>query len=184
MRDKPTCSYKGCVDPRYCRGYCIKHYERWRKYGDPSVRLVLRGEPPEVRFWAKVDKNGPGGCWLWTGALASGYGVLGIDGRNVFAHRFAYELLIGPIPEGLTLDHLCRIRRCCNPSHLEIVTRGENVLRGEGPTARHARKTHCKRGHPFDEANTYRTPKGRHCRACRRLHEERWRLGRKSLRRN
>ena len=76
------------------------------------------------------------------------------DGRKlVLAHRFAYELLRGPIPEGMTIDHLCRTRSCVNPEHFEVVTRGENVLRGVGPPAMNARKTHCAKGHPLVEGN-------------------------------
>lgn len=130
----------------------------------------------EERFWAKVEKQ-EGGCWLWTGAITShGYGQFKVDGRLVGAHRFAYELLVGPIPLGLTLDHLCRIRHCVNPSHLEAVTNRENTLRGEGITARAARVTHCPQSHPYDLFNTYVSPRGdRRCRICARIHTRTWR---------
>ena len=129
----------------------------------------------DKRFWGKVDKGGPGGCWLWTSTMIpDGYGSFRIgsrvDGtrRRVLAHRFAYELLVGPIPEGLTLDHLCRVRRCVNPVHLEPVTGRVNTLRGENPLAKNARKTHCPQGHPYDLLNTYTDPAGRrHCRTCK-----------------
>lgn len=127
----------------------------------------------EQRFWAKVRKGDV--CWNWTGAISSGgYGNFYTGGgraaaRHVHAHRFAYELLIDPIPEGMCLDHLCRNRKCVNPDHLEVVTRGENVLRGDTLAGRAARATKCKHGHPFDVANTYITREGhRHCRACGR----------------
>jgi hypothetical protein len=81
------------------------------------------------------------------------------------------ELFVGPIPEGLVIDHLCRNRGCINPTHMEPVTNAENVLRGEGPTAVNARKTHCKRGHPFDDVNTYVYAKGRACRMCHQLRQ-------------
>ena len=129
----------------------------------------------EERFWAKVDKTET--CWVWTAYRnPNGYGKfrLGGHGKKVLAHRYAYELLVRPIPEGLTLDHLCRVRSCVNPSHLEPVTRGENVLRGEGLAAIHARQTHCAHGHAFDEANTYHEPmypRVRCCRTCHRLRE-------------
>lgn len=119
------------------------------------------------RFWAKVDKGGPGGCWLWTAFCdPDGYGKFAVGSRCVLAHRFAWELLVGPIPEGLTLDHVkargCEHRHCVNPGHLEPVTNRVNVLRGENANAR---KTHCKRGHPLDEA--YIPKNGsRQCRAC------------------
>jgi hypothetical protein len=128
------------------------------------------------RFWAKVDKDGPGGCWLWVGKIDSyGYGQFRIGlradrtRRMVAVHRFAYELEVGPIPEGLTIDHLCRIRRCVNPAHLEPVTARVNNLRADGTSARNAKKTHCPRGHAYDLLNTYVDPDGRrHCRACKR----------------
>lgn len=109
------------------------------------------------------------GCWGWTGSFnSSGYAQLYLrPGRSLVAHRFAYELLVGPIPEGMVLDHLCRNRACSNPSHLEIVTRGENTLRGETITAANRDKTHCKRGHEFDDANTYLRYGKRSCRTCR-----------------
>jgi len=122
-------------------------------------------------FWSKVSIGTEGGCWFWMGTKAGGYGRFynPAQRRVVPAHRFAYENRIGPIPEGLTLDHLCRNRSCVNPKHLEPVTNKENVLRGEGPTAKNKRKTHCTRGHAYDEENTYIRPNGRRrCRACDR----------------
>jgi hypothetical protein len=118
-----------------------------------------------------VDKTQD--CWNWTGALDNGYGRFqgGPRGSKVHrAHRLAYELLVGPIPEGLVLDHLCRNRRCVNPDHLEPVTNRINVLRGEGWAASRARQTHCIHGHEFTPANTYVDPKRgtRGCRECRR----------------
>lgn len=120
------------------------------------------------RFWAKVE-IGPG-CWLWTAAGArsgNGYGRFHRDGRLLLAHRVAYEWLVGSIPDGLELDHLCRVRACVNPGHLEPVTLRENILRGESPSARNAVKSECPQGHPYDEANTYVDRTGRrHCRTC------------------
>lgn len=116
-------------------------------------------------FWDRVDASGD--CWEWQGPRARGYGRVSIDGRMRPAHRVAYETLVGPVPEGLVLDHLCRVRACVNPDHLEPVTNRENVLRGVGPTARHAVQTHCGKGHPFTPENTYWSEKaGRRCRAC------------------
>lgn len=158
---KATCSVDECGGPARTRGWCDKHYRRWRRHGDP---LVILQPTAGERFWAKVDKSSR--CWIWTGARSStGYGNVWHGGRYRPAHRVAFELLIGPIPDGLHLDHLCRVRACVNPAHLEPVTCKENVRRGEQGVL----KTHCPAGHPYDEANT-RIVKGgyRQCRTCDR----------------
>ena len=118
----------------------------------------------ERRFWPKVIKTD--GCWEWIGAKTSGgYGSLW-PGFKV--HRLAYELLVGSVPDGLVLDHLCRNRACVNPAHMEPVTACENVARGCGPTGRlRPPRTACKRGHPFDAENTYLWKDGaRRCKTC------------------
>lgn len=123
-----------------------------------------------ARFYAKVDKTPT--CWLWTARLnAAGYGDFSVLGRQARAHRFAYFALVGVVPEGLVLDHLCRVRRCVNPAHLEPVTLGENTLRGETLSARNAAVTHCPAGHPYDDANTYWSEgrAGRRCKECNRV---------------
>lgn len=119
------------------------------------------------RFWNKVDASGD--CWEWMGAIHKlGYGRFGItQGVQWQAHRFAYTELVGPIPEGLHLDHLCRNRSCVNPDHLEPVTAAENTLRAK-PGSRNAAKTHCPRGHAYDDENTIRRNGKRFCRACAR----------------
>lgn len=165
LAKKRWCSIKGCEAEVAGHGYCRHHYGRWKYWGDP-----LGGQKTlEQRFWEKVSKDGPGGCWLWTANLSGGgYGNFHLDGRERVAHRLAYEWLVGPIPEGLDLDHLCRVRRCVNPAHLEPVTRRENVLRSPiAIAAQHARKTHCPAGHEYTPENTYTYNGWRCCRRCR-----------------
>lgn len=128
------------------------------------------------RFFAKVAP-GPGGCLLWTGALDSnGYGRFqDVDGRNMPAHRWLLERVFGPNSD-LVTDHLCRVRACVRPSHLEFVTSAENVRRGVGPErtrAKAAARTHCARGHELSGNNVYRYAGGngrtsRMCKACQR----------------
>ncbi len=134
-----------------------------------------------LRFWGKVNKDTDSGCWEWLGCCAMGYGSFWFNGRYMKAHRYAYETLIGEVPIGLELDHLCRNRRCVNPNHMEPVTRGENIRRGLLPDIGRQyqlSKTHCPQGHPYDEQNTYLRPdrNGRDCRICRREAGKRWRL--------
>lgn len=107
-------------------------------------------------FWSMVEKTD--GCWLWMGNIWKGYGVYSSTG----AHRVAYRLAHGEIPDGYQIDHVCRETRCVNPDHLEAVTPEENIRR------RYADQTHCRHGHEFNEANTYRANNRRHCRACNR----------------
>jgi hypothetical protein len=128
----------------------------------------VRPETRLARFWSKVDRDGSGGCWLWTGShKSSGYGQFL---RNRPAHRWLWEHERGPVPPGQELDHLCRVRRCVNLAHLELVTRRENLLRGDTIPAAHARKTHCPVGHPYD----YQWRSSRKCRTCRRLQFRAW----------
>jgi len=127
------------------------------------------------RFWAKVEKTE--GCWPWRAALhPTGYGAFRLDGKTRATHRLAYEEMIGPIPEGLTLDHLCRNRACCNPAHLEPVTLAENLLRGMSPPAQNARKTHCPHGHEYGGANLAMKAGARRCLACHREEARQYRL--------
>jgi len=124
--------------------------------------------PPRV--WRVIHPEPMSGCWLFANSGVAGYGCVEFQGRRTQAHRFVYERLVGPIPEGLQLDHLCRVRCCVNPDHLEPVTNRENARRGNAGL--HLRKrTHCPRGHPYDEANTIHLKNAdriaRHCRACR-----------------
>lgn len=134
---------------------------------------------PIERFRRRVAIDDPAGCWLWTGYLDyKGYAPLSVDRHFVKAHRFSYELFVGPIPPGLTIDHLCRVRHCVNPAHLEPVTARINTLRGVGPAALNAAKTHCPEGHPLSGSNLVPIPgrSGRFrrgCRTCRSNRERR-----------
>lgn len=122
------------------------------------------------RFWDRVDKTAANDCWEWRGSInRGGYGLLSVDNRTCQVHRVAYQMLVGSIPPGLDLDHLCRNRKCVNPAHLEPVTRRENVVRGVGPTAKKAAQVHCTHGHPLSGNNVYINSRGnRECRVCRR----------------
>lgn len=122
------------------------------------------------RFWSKVTFTST--CWLWTASKKpGGYGQFKASGSvrasPVYVHRYAYEFCFGPIPEGLQIDHLCHVRHCVNPDHLEAVTQQENIIRAA------ARITHCPQGHPYNDINTYRLGNRRFCRECHRASNRR-----------
>lgn len=181
-----TCSIEGCNRAHYGRGYCTLHWNRWRRTGDPLMVRPHGAPAGDVaeRFWSKVDKDGPippyrpelGPCWIWTRARdPKGYGEFGLARRSLRAHRWAWIDANGPVPDGLELDHLCRVPACVRPSHLEAVTSAENIRRGMAGRF-NAAKTRCPRGHLYDETNTYRYKGSRQCRECRRTEcRERWR---------
>lgn len=123
-----------------------------------------------ARFYAKIGPEDEGGCWPWLAAPANKYGQFWVQRQRPVAHRVSYQLFIGPIPDGLELDHLCRNTMCVNPSHLEPVDTRENQRRGIGFVATNIVKTHCLYGHLFDEKNTRLLSGGRkrQCKQCRK----------------
>lgn len=160
---------------------------------EPSVDTRLISEPkgwrpvknPIPRFLAKVQYL-DNGCWQWMGAMhRHGYGAFGI-GSDIqgYAHRWSYLFFVGNIPSGFVVDHLCRNPGCVNPDHLEPVPTRVNTMRGTLPEvtrARYRAQTHCRRGHPFDEQNTYRHPSGRRvCRACFRQYDRSWKRAKRA----
>lgn len=169
-----TCSIDGCTRRTKARGWCNRHWLRWSRHGDPLAGGAQQVHgTPEQRFWPKVDQNGPapdhrpelGPCWVWTAATNNrGYPQFGLNGRMVLAYRFAYELLVGPIPDGLDLDHLCRRPTCVRPDHLDPVTNAENAARTVG--FNYAER--CRSGqHAMTPDNVRVTSTGiRVCRTC------------------
>ena len=128
--------------------------------------------PAVERLRLSASQDRATGCWVWVrGVDRDGYGYIGIDRKYWRAHRAAYHLLVGPIPDGLVIDHLCKNTRCVNPAHLEAVSRAENTRRGSRPT-----KTHCIRGHAFDSKNTHRVGYLRNCRKCSVVRAAKYRM--------
>lgn len=171
--DTRLCTIEGCNHKVRARGWCGAHYERWRQHGDPMVTYTptrVRGTAEE-RFWAKVDAFGD--CWEWTsGRDEKGYGKFraASSQNHMGAHVFSWKTLVGPIPDGLELDHLCRNPPCVNPDHLEPVTHAENVRRGVVAhvlRARAAKITHCPRGHAYAGENLVIDGNARKCRKCK-----------------
>lgn len=155
-----TCWARACARKPRALGLCDMHYRRLHRSGYV--------EPPstEALFFAHVTE-GTNGCWVFDCLTGSGYGQFQVEHVHHAAHRWSYQFLIADIPDELTLDHLCRVRACVNPWHLEPVPHRINILRGEGPAAINARRTQCVNGHPFTSDNTYVTPDGRRqCRTC------------------
>lgn len=147
-----------------------------RNYGDGGLLShqgssgTLQGMKPLLeRVLSRFRITLATGCWEWEGTRwQSGYGQIQEAGRKKRAHRVVYEALVQTIPEGLQLDHLCRVRHCVNPEHLELVTCRENILRGTGSSAAYARRAACAHGHLFTPENTYHHPSGKRvCRRCR-----------------
>lgn len=189
--NEPTCSVPICTRPAHIRGLCDPHYLRLRRHGDVLADVPLRVVPPPLeRLFARVDKQGPipsyrpelGPCWPWTGyiAVSLGYGTFWLNGTQMGTHVAAYRLLVGPIPAGKELDHLCRVRACVKavaneqgPAHLDPVTHLENMQRSMLPKMRAHLDGICLKGHPLTGENVYVNPASgsRTCKTCKRAYQ-------------
>lgn len=175
MNNSTGCAVTECDRGAVCvfkdngKKYCESHWSALQRDPDTSrLKYIPRGD--KERLMVKVKKID--GHWMWNGSLDGNgkYGGFHYKGKQRRAHRVAWELFVGPIPEGMVLDHMCRVTQCVNPDHLQVVTQRENLLIGETLQAENAKKTHCIRGHEFNDINTYFTPSGgRACRPCRRF---------------
>lgn len=165
-RPKRTCTIEGCERPHMGRGYCGPHLYRFQKFGDPlgGRHIRVAGDSVErLMLLYRVEEST--GHWLWTASLGEfGYGQVRWGGTMRRAHRVVYAVMVGPIPPGMVLDHLCGVRHCVNPAHLEPVTQRVNMAR--------AVKPHCKNGHEWTTETTIVRKGGKRlCRTCNRAYQ-------------
>lgn len=153
------CSVPGCGRELVARGWCRPHWKRWKRRG------TVHDITPEETFFARVTEDASG-CWLWNRAMESGYGQFSDNRKMWLAHRWSYEFLRAEIPDGLVLDHLCRVRVCVNPWHLEPVTQSANIVRSY---------VTCRSGHAYTDENTefHPTRGHRQCKQCRQARDSR-----------
>lgn len=174
-----TCSVLLCDREVAAKRVCIMHYKRLKRNGHTGLRIpqaIADYVAERVVVVDQVEGASLPGCHVWCGTLATnGYGQIGLRSHHKkFAHRISYELAKGPIPEGLVIDHLCHVRSCVNPDHLEAVTNEENLRRGDGFALRNGRRGHCRNGHEYTPANTYINPNNdsdKRCRTCAQLRD-------------
>lgn len=164
-----TCKAESCGEPpRGGQGWCKRHYQKWYRTGNAEApdERSRRGAPLRERIESSVAKTDH--CWFWLKHLnQDGYGAINIEGRHVGAHRASYMAFVGPIPDGMVIDHLCRNRACVNPQHLEAVTHTVNVRRGDSAV----RKDRCGNDHEYTKENTRWV---RVCVTCSTASRERW----------
>ena len=179
----PMSNCAHCERPARAQGLCNAHYKKLLKYGDPLAGVtIMRGVPPVQRYLAWVDQRGPYACWPWTGGIdQKGYGIFGIDGGSVKAHRFGFTILVCVLQENETVDHTCHNgsgcpggngcphRACQNPWHWEALEDWPNGARGNSFAAVNARKTACIWGHELTPENSYGYRGRRQCKTCARL---------------
>lgn len=138
-------------------------------------------ESRDRRFWKRINKTNT--CWLWMGShTVAGYGIVMRKGRIIYAHRVSYEMVNGPIPKGLEIDHMCNTPVCVNPAHLRAVTHRENIMRSN-PGGFNAAKKHCPKGHEYSPENTYVYKGRRNCRACHRTYLKEYKRRQRQLKR-
>lgn len=161
------CKVDDCWRPPHIRGFCGPHYNKVKRYGDPLAGKAVRSGATDLERWSHyIDVQGD--CWIWTGSKNSqGYSGFYYHGGRQSGHVVGWLLLVGPVPAGLELDHLCRVPSCVNPDHLEPVTSRENTRRGAA-----YKGTRCVAGH-FDWYYRPDRPGARQCRECRRIRRRR-----------
>lgn len=128
---KRTCSIKGCGTAHYAKGWCRSHYQRWWRNGDPLSPALTHADPADA-FQARTERDVTTGCLIWTGSkFPGGYGNIRVGGKNVYAHRYAWEQANGSIPEGKVIDHICHNRACVEATHLRPATASQNAWHRE-----------------------------------------------------